>query len=52
MLERMPVIEKNSLGDINGESAGETTKEIQTAAVKKAEPLLQLQPANQVQHHE
>nr|XP_019964027.1 PREDICTED: AP-1 complex subunit gamma-1-like isoform X1 [Paralichthys olivaceus] len=48
VLERMPVIEKNSMGHINGESAGETVKEIQTATVKKAEPLLQQQPANQV----
>lgn len=42
MLERMPVIEKNSQGHINGE----TIKESQTVKVKPGEPQ---QPANQVQ---
>uniref|UniRef100_A0A3B4UCI9 Adaptor related protein complex 1 subunit gamma 2 n=1 Tax=Seriola dumerili TaxID=41447 RepID=A0A3B4UCI9_SERDU len=48
VLERMPVIEKNSPGHTNGESAGEAIKEIQPAKVKQAEPLLPQQPANQV----
>uniref|UniRef100_A0A669CYL4 Adaptor related protein complex 1 subunit gamma 2 n=1 Tax=Oreochromis niloticus TaxID=8128 RepID=A0A669CYL4_ORENI len=42
VLERMPVIEKNSQGHINGE----TIKESQTVKVKPGEPQ---QPANQVQ---
>ncbi|KAG7227387.1 hypothetical protein INR49_000392 [Caranx melampygus] len=48
VLERMPVIEKNSPGHTNGESAGETVKEIQPAKVKQGEPLPPSQPANQV----
>ncbi|XP_071347377.1 AP-1 complex subunit gamma-like 2 [Trachinotus anak] len=48
VLERMPVIEKNSPGHTNGESAGEAMKEIMPPKVKKGEPLLPQQPANQV----
>lgn len=48
VLERMPVIEKTSLGHINGELAEKTVKEIQPAKLKQGEPLLPLQPANQV----
>ncbi|GAA6222387.1 AP-1 complex subunit gamma-1-like [Lates japonicus] len=48
VLERMPVIEKNSPGHTNGESAGEPMKEIQPPKVKQREPLLPQQPANQV----
>lgn len=48
VLERMPVIEKNSPGHTNGESTGEAVKEIQTAKLKQAEALLPPQPANQV----
>ncbi|XP_018533049.1 AP-1 complex subunit gamma-like 2 [Lates calcarifer] len=48
VLERMPVIEKNSPGHTNGESAGEPMKEIQPPKVKQGEPLLPQQPANQV----
>uniref|UniRef100_A0A4W6CRC9 AP-1 complex subunit gamma n=1 Tax=Lates calcarifer TaxID=8187 RepID=A0A4W6CRC9_LATCA len=47
VLERMPVIEKNSPGHTNGESAGEPMKEIQPPKVKQGEPLLPQQPANQ-----
>lgn len=50
VLERMPVIEKNSPGHTNGESAGEPMKEIQPPKVKQGEPLLPQQPANQVHH--
>ncbi|KAM7378841.1 hypothetical protein PAMP_004436 [Pampus punctatissimus] len=48
VLERMPVIEKNSPGHTNGESTGDTVKEIQPTKVKQGEPLLPQQPANQV----
>uniref|UniRef100_A0A8D3AUR3 AP-1 complex subunit gamma n=1 Tax=Scophthalmus maximus TaxID=52904 RepID=A0A8D3AUR3_SCOMX len=48
VLERMPVIEKNSSGHTNGETAGDAVKEIQPAAVKQTGPLLPQQPANQV----
>uniref|UniRef100_A0A8C4HMF8 AP-1 complex subunit gamma n=1 Tax=Dicentrarchus labrax TaxID=13489 RepID=A0A8C4HMF8_DICLA len=48
VLERMPVIEKNSPGHTNGESTGEPIKDIQTLKVKQGEPLLPQQPANQV----
>ncbi|XP_067461146.1 AP-1 complex subunit gamma-like 2 isoform X2 [Thunnus thynnus] len=48
VLERMPVIEKNSPGHTNGESTGDTIKEIQPTKVKQEEPLLPQQPANQV----
>ncbi|KAF1383351.1 hypothetical protein PFLUV_G00131020 [Perca fluviatilis] len=48
VLERMPVIEKNSPGHTNGESTGEAIKDIQPAKVKQGEPLLPPQPANQV----
>ncbi|XP_068461004.1 AP-1 complex subunit gamma-like 2 [Clinocottus analis] len=49
VLERMPVIEKNSPGHTNGESTGEATKDIPTAKLKQGEPLLPpQQPANQV----
>ncbi|XP_041805466.1 AP-1 complex subunit gamma-like 2 isoform X2 [Chelmon rostratus] len=46
VLERMPVIEKNSPGHTNGESTGEPVREIQPAKVKQGE--LPQQPANQV----
>ncbi|XP_047445308.1 AP-1 complex subunit gamma-like 2 [Mugil cephalus] len=48
VLERMPVIEKNSPGHTNGESTGETVKEVKPAKVKQGEPVLPPQPANQV----
>ncbi|XP_062284567.1 AP-1 complex subunit gamma-like 2 isoform X1 [Scomber scombrus] len=48
VLERMPVIEKNSPGHTNGESTGDTIKEIQPAKVKQGELLPPQQPANQV----
>uniref|UniRef100_A0A665X2T6 AP-1 complex subunit gamma n=1 Tax=Echeneis naucrates TaxID=173247 RepID=A0A665X2T6_ECHNA len=48
VLERMPVIEKNSPGHTNGESAGEALKEVQPAKVKQGDSLLPQQPANQV----
>ncbi|CAJ1071548.1 AP-1 complex subunit gamma-like 2 [Xyrichtys novacula] len=48
VLERMPVIEKNSPGHTNGESAVETLKEIPPAKVKQGESLLPPQPTNQV----
>ncbi|XP_059200625.1 AP-1 complex subunit gamma-like 2 [Centropristis striata] len=48
VLERMPVIEKNSPGHTNGESTGETIKEILPAKIKQGETLLAQQPANQV----
>uniref|UniRef100_A0A3B5BND5 AP-1 complex subunit gamma n=1 Tax=Stegastes partitus TaxID=144197 RepID=A0A3B5BND5_9TELE len=48
VLERMPVIEKNSPGHTNGESTKEAVKEIQPAKVKQAETLLPQQPTNQV----
>ncbi|XP_029309248.1 AP-1 complex subunit gamma-like 2 [Cottoperca gobio] len=48
VLERMPVIEKNSPGHTNGESMGDAIKDIQPAKMKQGEPLLALQPANQV----
>lgn len=48
VLERMPVIEKNSPGHTNGESTGEAIKEIKSAKVKQGEPVLPQQPANQV----
>uniref|UniRef100_A0A665X2D1 AP-1 complex subunit gamma n=1 Tax=Echeneis naucrates TaxID=173247 RepID=A0A665X2D1_ECHNA len=47
VLERMPVIEKNSPGHTNGESAGEALKEVQPAKVKQGDSLLPQQPANQ-----
>uniref|UniRef100_A0A8C9XYD9 AP-1 complex subunit gamma n=1 Tax=Sander lucioperca TaxID=283035 RepID=A0A8C9XYD9_SANLU len=50
VLERMPVIEKNSPGHTNGESAGEAIKDIQPAKIKQGEPLLPPQPANQVHY--
>lgn len=46
----MPVIEKNSPGHTNGESTGDAFKDLQPAKIKQAEPLLTLQPANQVHH--
>lgn len=46
----MPVIEKNSPGHTNGESAGEAIKDIQPAKIKQGEPLLPPQPANQVHY--
>ncbi|XP_070829382.1 AP-1 complex subunit gamma-like 2 [Chaetodon trifascialis] len=46
VLERMPVIEKNSPGHTNGEPAGESIKEIQAPKVKQGE--LPQQPAKQV----
>ncbi|XP_034411878.1 AP-1 complex subunit gamma-like 2 [Cyclopterus lumpus] len=49
VLERMPVIEKNSPGHTNGESTGEATKDTPTAKLKQGELLLPpQQPANQV----
>ncbi|XP_054870425.1 AP-1 complex subunit gamma-like 2 isoform X1 [Amphiprion ocellaris] len=48
VLERMPVIEKNSPGHTNGESTREAVKEVQPAKVKQAETLLPQQPASQV----
>ncbi|XP_053185722.1 AP-1 complex subunit gamma-like 2 [Scomber japonicus] len=48
VLERMPVIEKNSPGHTNGESTGDTIKEIQPAKVKQGELLPPQQPASQV----
>ncbi|KAM8727456.1 AP-1 complex subunit gamma-like 2 [Acanthopagrus schlegelii] len=48
VLERMPVIEKNTPGQTNGESTGEPIKEIQSVKVKQGEPLLPQPPANQV----
>lgn len=50
VLERMPVIEKNSPGHTNGESTGEAIKEIKSAKVKQGEPVLPQQPANQVHY--
>ncbi|XP_026168885.1 AP-1 complex subunit gamma-like 2 [Mastacembelus armatus] len=44
VLERMPVMEKNSPGHTNKESAGEAVKEIQPVNIKQALPQ---QPANQ-----
>lgn len=44
------MIEKNSPGHTNGESAGETVKEVQPAKVKQGETLPPPQPANQVHH--
>lgn len=46
----MPVIEKNSPGHTNGESTGESIKDIQPAKVKQGEPLLPQPPANQVHY--
>ncbi|CAN9503306.1 unnamed protein product [Ophioblennius macclurei] len=48
VLERMPVIEKNSPGHTNGESTGETVKEVQPVKVKQGEIQQPVQPANQV----
>uniref|UniRef100_A0A8C2Z3H9 AP-1 complex subunit gamma n=1 Tax=Cyclopterus lumpus TaxID=8103 RepID=A0A8C2Z3H9_CYCLU len=51
VLERMPVIEKNSPGHTNGESTGEATKDTPTAKLKQGELLLPpQQPANQVRY--
>lgn len=50
VLERMPVIEKTSLGQTNGETLGEQVKHNQPAKVKQGELLLPQQPANQVQY--
>ncbi|XP_047224329.1 AP-1 complex subunit gamma-like 2 [Girardinichthys multiradiatus] len=46
VLERMPVIQKNSLGQINGEVSEETIKEPQLAKVRQVET--PQQPAGQV----
>nr|XP_033506416.1 AP-1 complex subunit gamma-like 2 [Epinephelus lanceolatus] len=48
VLERMPVIEKNSPGHTNGESTGEAIKDTQAVRVKQGEPLLLQQPTSQV----
>uniref|UniRef100_A0A672HRE4 AP-1 complex subunit gamma n=1 Tax=Salarias fasciatus TaxID=181472 RepID=A0A672HRE4_SALFA len=48
VLERMPVIEKNSPGHTNGESTGEAVKEVQPVRVKQGEPQQPAQPAGQV----
>ncbi|KAM9845124.1 AP-1 complex subunit gamma-like 2 [Aulostomus maculatus] len=48
VLERMPVIEKNSPGHTNGESAGDASKEVQGSKVQQGEPLLPQPPTNQV----
>lgn len=50
VLERMPVIEKTSSGQTNGEPTGELIKDNQPAQVKQAEPLVLQQPANQVRY--
>uniref|UniRef100_A0A672HSF2 AP-1 complex subunit gamma n=1 Tax=Salarias fasciatus TaxID=181472 RepID=A0A672HSF2_SALFA len=50
VLERMPVIEKNSPGHTNGESTGEAVKEVQPVRVKQGEPQQPAQPAGQVDH--
>lgn len=50
VLERMPVIEKNSPGHTNGESTGEAVKDIQPPKVKQGEALLPQPPANQVRY--
>uniref|UniRef100_A0A672HRH1 AP-1 complex subunit gamma n=1 Tax=Salarias fasciatus TaxID=181472 RepID=A0A672HRH1_SALFA len=44
VLERMPVIEKNSPGHTNGESTGEAVKEVQPVRVKQGEPQQPAQP--------
>lgn len=48
MLERMPVIDRNSPGHTNGESAGGTVKEIQPTKPEQGELKVALEPANQV----
>ncbi|XP_041848871.1 AP-1 complex subunit gamma-like 2 [Melanotaenia boesemani] len=48
VLERMPVIEKNSPGHTNGEATGENIKEVQPAKIIQGEVMLPQQPANQV----
>uniref|UniRef100_A0A673AEF3 AP-1 complex subunit gamma n=1 Tax=Sphaeramia orbicularis TaxID=375764 RepID=A0A673AEF3_9TELE len=48
VLERMPVIERNSPGHTNGESSGELVKEVQPVKVKEGDAAPTQQPANQV----
>lgn len=48
----MPVIEKTSSGQTNGESTGELIKDNHPAQVKQAEPLVLQQPANQVLYND
>ncbi|XP_015234916.1 PREDICTED: AP-1 complex subunit gamma-1-like [Cyprinodon variegatus] len=48
VLERMPVIQKNSLGQTNGEVSEETIKETQPGKVKQEEAAQPQQPAGQV----
>ncbi|XP_032421675.1 AP-1 complex subunit gamma-like 2 [Xiphophorus hellerii] len=48
VLERMPVIQKNSLGQTNGELSEEPIKESQPGKVKQEEMALPQQPAGQV----
>lgn len=48
MLERMPVIERNSPDHRNGDSMGDVIKEVEVDKVKRREPPLPQPPANQV----
>lgn len=47
----MPVIQKNSLGQTNGELSEEPIKESQPGKVKQEETALPQQPAGQVWQH-
>ncbi|XP_057714156.1 AP-1 complex subunit gamma-like 2 [Corythoichthys intestinalis] len=48
VLERMPVIERNSPGHTNGDSIGDVIKEMEVDKVKLKPDLVPQQPANQV----
>ncbi|XP_061549539.1 AP-1 complex subunit gamma-like 2 isoform X1 [Phycodurus eques] len=48
VLERMPVIERNSPGHTNGDSMGGVIREMEVGKVKPKEALLPQQPANQI----
>ncbi|KAM4604866.1 AP-1 complex subunit gamma-like 2 isoform 2-T2 [Polymixia lowei] len=48
VLERMPVIDKNSPDHTNGETAGATIKEIEPTKLKQGEFMRVQEPANQV----
>ncbi|XP_061695177.1 AP-1 complex subunit gamma-like 2 isoform X2 [Syngnathoides biaculeatus] len=48
VLERMPVIERNSPGHSNGESIGDVKEEMKVGQVNSKEALLSQQPVNQV----
>ncbi|XP_051944713.1 AP-1 complex subunit gamma-like 2 [Hippocampus zosterae] len=48
VLERMPVIERNSPGHRNGDSMGDVITEVEVDKVKRREPPLPQSPANQV----